>query len=922
MRGRPRLLLVLLALLIAPANALARDEPVKERGNPGPPRTPLQQAREEAGDPARTPTRYPLPLGELRVTPSELLASATGREIHFEATLDRPQPGARVTVRLPAAWVRTPPSGIRASRPPRPGAGDRLARSGRDVELQFASGERQAAFTVENVGIPAGTYELPLTVRTPAGRTLRAASATVRVFAAVREAAPPPGEQWRGLPRTTLNASNDAVEQSEVFVAASPGNAQRFGLGINGDAGMLAYVTQTGGQSFSPGQPLPPTVDAPGKVAPETAAVCCDPTFVAGDSGDLWFGGLSFANGPTNPSRILVDRIPAGSSMLQPVTTGLRQTGSGTQDKPMMAIDNHPSSPTHGRLYAVWGQPGTRIAVTSCDTRPAGVLNAARCDNADNWSALSYATGPADGSYIYADVAVGPDGKVYVTWWDYSSDNAIEGAVSTDGGTSFGSQQTIAVLDHTGGNPLPFACPILVAPGGRVAPSPGVEVDSTGRVYVSWGDLRPGSGSTRCEIADPVSGDGTPPRASHLTWDAFAASAVGGFPGGADPSASAGTRLSRDGNPGEAANSDDFFPWLAVDPVTDAAWADFYSTAEDSTRRSVHFYATSLAPDGGTLRVGPADRVSTAPSSYATSPCCTFGNDFGDYESLAVTQSQAIPAWSDNSSGTRDGEAFAWTGPLATVGFDNAGNSAVEAAGDGDGVIEPGETVRISETARNTGTERATGITGALSTATPGAAVTQAQSGYPDADPGATASNGTPFELALSPSVDCTKPVALSLALSSAQGSEPVGFDVAVACSGQPPAPTATPAPTASPAPTATPSPKPLGGLRSLSALSPQRLGTVRRRGVLARVSCRAGCDAVLELRLDARTARRYHLPRRIGRLAVHAGGPTLTVRIRLSSRARRALRNARRLNVELRATVPLARAGDVGRLTRRIMLR
>jgi hypothetical protein len=40
------LLLALSALALVPSAALAQDEPVKERGVPGPPRTPLEQARE------------------------------------------------------------------------------------------------------------------------------------------------------------------------------------------------------------------------------------------------------------------------------------------------------------------------------------------------------------------------------------------------------------------------------------------------------------------------------------------------------------------------------------------------------------------------------------------------------------------------------------------------------------------------------------------------------------------------------------------------------------------------------------------------------------------------------------------------------------------------------------------------------------
>ena len=50
------------------------------------------------------------------------------------------------------------------------------------------------------------------------------------------------------------------------------------------------------------------------------------------------------------------------------------------------------------------------------------------------------------------------------------------------------------------------------------------------------------------------------------------------------------TRLLTDGEGGGQANSDDWFAWLAVDQTTGLAWADFYSTRDDATRRTTHFY--------------------------------------------------------------------------------------------------------------------------------------------------------------------------------------------------------------------------------------------------------------------------------------------------------------------------------------------
>ncbi len=673
LRAAIPLLTALLAgflLLAGETPGFAEVEPDAEHGA----ETPLDQAREESGLTEQPAARHRLPVGELEVLPSELLASVAGQPISFRLTLDRAVPSGTLELILPRDWVRTEPSGLRTARPPslerRAGGAADLGRQGRRVVLSVdgAGAGDVASFELINIGIPAGTYSLPFSWR-GGGESARGVAQVV-IYAPSREGLPDPG--------VAENVTSDSNEESETFIAATPGNPNRVAVGVNWQsASMSAWISADAGHTWVQ-RTLPNTIDAPAKSSNENGDICCDPTFAADPLGNIWFGGLSLKKGNA-PSRIVVNRIAAGTNSFRTLTVGLPFSVTGTQDKPMMTIDNSASSPTFGRLYVVWDQPasgGVNVVISQCDTRPgpSHLPNAANCDNADNWSAPARVT-PTGGSYIYGDVAAGPDGRVYVTWWDYSSTNAIRGDVCNPSSANcaaasgWGTPQTIALLDSTGGNPVPFACPIVAQPGGRDAPTPQVEVDHSGgsengRVYVTWSDLRPGSGTTRCATTQQFP-DGTPPASTHLTWDSFVDSAASGaLPGGLGTSSFVGTKLYTDSSEGGAiTNSDEWFPWLAVDQTSGQAWADFYSTRDQAARQTTNFYARSVTPSGGGHTLGTLTRVSASPSDYSGKPCCSFGNDYGDYTGIDATGDVAYPVWSDNSTG--DGEAFTFVAQLA-----------------------------------------------------------------------------------------------------------------------------------------------------------------------------------------------------------------------------------------------------------------
>ena len=730
--------------------------------------TPLEQAIEESGRTKLPRGALDTPAGSLRVERSELLAARHGQRIRFTLWLDRDVDEAELELVLPKRWLQRGPGGLPATgavESARKTRGVDVRRRGRVARLSLRGARRDASasLTIVDFGIPAGRYTLPVRWRYPGGRARTLGSVQVALYAPVREEAE--GPEWT-KPVRDVNVTNDGSSESETFVLATPGNDQRVLVGANGGGGYNAWLSTNGTTSFTK-LSVPATADIPGSVSNTTLSLCCDPMAAADTAGNIWYGGLSLTPG----SRIFVNRIAAGTSAFNTVTTALPVRTTGTQDKPMMTIDNDSGSPTHGRLYVVWNEPaaggGLNVVVSFCDTRPGGgALDAPRCDNSDNWTTPVSVT-KATGSYIYADVAVAPDGKAYVVWWDFSSTNAIQGSVCSancDTVAGWGNAQTIATLDATGGAPVPFACPIMAQPGGRAGPSPQVETDisgtaSDGRVYVSWSDLRPGSGTTRCA-------DGLTPAPTHLTWDSFYASANAALPGGSSPSASAGTKLLTDGEGGGQANSDDWFPWLAVDQTTGTAYADFYSTRTDATRTTTHFYTRSLDAGG----VGPLVQASDAASNYSTNPCCTFGNDYGDYTGIDATAGFVFPVWSDKSSA--DGEAFvdrlqpAAPTPAPSLAVASTALADPGPGGDNDGAFEPGEAVLVDPSLQNDGTLAATGITGAASNPGTGLTITDAAATWPDIDPAQTAPPTNGFAAEISDVAPCSGTVSLDVTVS------------------------------------------------------------------------------------------------------------------------------------------------------------
>lgn len=110
-----------------------------------------------------------------------------------------------------------------------------------------------------------------------------------------------------------------------------------------------------------------------------------------------------------------------------------------------------------------------------------------------------------------------------------------------------------------------------------------------------------------------------------------------------------------------------------------------------------------------------------------------------------------------------------------------ASHLADDSAGNGDGVIDPGETIVLEVDSRNDGTLGATGVGGVLSTSVTTVAITDASSSWPDIPQDQTRRSLSPhFTLEVSSDHVCGNPIPLQLEMTASEdpGSWPSAFEL------------------------------------------------------------------------------------------------------------------------------------------------
>ena len=315
-------------------------------------------------------------------------------------------------------------------------------------------------------------------------------------------------------------------------------------------------------------------------------------------------GSFNYWGHGASRNGVFVRRSPDGGKTWDashvPVIEHATEPGIPFEDKPYIVSDAT-TSRYAGNLYVGW----TRWTLTDSE-----IMLARSTDGGTTWSRpieIDRHPGlPRDdnGAAEGFAGAVAPDGTLYAVW---SQDNDIFLTSSRDGGKTFSRARAVI---HTA--PIMFAIQTLERANGF----PQIAIDPrSGRLYVTWSDYRNGDLDIFC----------TTSANKGRTW----------------------SNAVRVNNDAVHNGADQFFQWLAVDPVDGSANVLFYDRRGDPQGRK-QIVALARSTDGGQTFTNYA---------WTTEPFEAGGVFFGDYTGLAAFDGRVYGAWTEKPLVAAEGEA-------------------------------------------------------------------------------------------------------------------------------------------------------------------------------------------------------------------------------------------------------------------------
>jgi hypothetical protein len=294
-------------------------------------------------------------------------------------------------------------------------------------------------------------------------------------------------QRYDGRSDPTMAAcSTGRRSQNEPSVAVNPANPSIVVAGandycaaiVNGDVWTGYYRSTDGGgrwdNSLVPGY-LNDT--SPKGTASPVHGVCGaagDPTQAFDRDGRLFYAFICFnRTGPVNGSVYAARYLNHGATYDRTVLikkgtpSGLFLTGL-FQDKINLTVDQTTLPATSGNVYVAWSQYDGFAPNNA-------VLFSRSTDHGLTWSRARKVTPVEHGTGSFADLAVGPDGAIYLTYLTYPSSSMPTWDIwllkSTDGGVSFGPALHVATIEAFDSNQFsgipgvydcgegPFECP-------------------------------------------------------------------------------------------------------------------------------------------------------------------------------------------------------------------------------------------------------------------------------------------------------------------------------------------------------------------------------------------------------------------------------------------------------------------------------
>lgn len=330
-----------------------------------------------------------------------------------------------------------------------------------------------------------------------------------------------------------------------------------------------------------------------------------DPVLVVDAEGTFTAMMISYEPGIQGNDGLLTVRSTNGGYSWQDSLFAIGYDPAAFEDKEMLAVDRS-NSPWRGSLYCVWtrffGYPNT-------DSTHIGIVRK-RADSAA-YTLPAYVSQTTTNQW--ANVIVGAEGEVYVSWVNYQIGTLML-AKSLDGGETFSPE---GILAYTGFRSANINGEILVFSYGAMA------VDETdgphrGRLYLIYTDTRPDL--TETDIWMIFSDDGGENWTPKL--------------------------MLNDDN--EDYPVDQFHPWITVDPLG-RVWVVFYDRRNDPENYLFDLYFTA-SEDGGQSWIDN-QRITTESSDPQAGSRAGL---LGEYIGLCASETHMHVVWTDTRLGDQD----------------------------------------------------------------------------------------------------------------------------------------------------------------------------------------------------------------------------------------------------------------------------